>query len=286
MNSACDGGLFKLLKGLGLVTTQDASLLQRGVRGNKDTSVFKDNKTGVIWLNDTVGDKHYVNMVSYWDTETLAQAREKCKLDDERRIMLVKEFGAQCSLLDVGTGCGGFLKLATSHFSLVHGVELQKSIIKTLSEHGLKVYPSIPKASKYDIVTMFHVFEHLEDPMKVLKEVYEALEENGTLIVEVPHARDALISMYGCDAFRKFTFWEEHLILHTKTSLKVFLTQAGFRNVSVQNVQRYPLANHLYWLSEGKPGGQHVLNVTDNGSYENYLIEKDATDTIIAFAKK
>lgn len=159
-------------------------------------------------------------------------------------------------------------------------------MIKALGEDSLKVFPTIPKTTKYDIISMFHVFEHLEDPMEILKNIYGALKETGTLIVEVPHARDALISMYGCDAFRKFTFWEEHLILHTKKSLQVFLEQAGFKNVTVENAQRYPLPNHIYWLSEGKPGGQNVLSVTDNGSYEQHLVEKDATDTIIAFAKR
>jgi len=123
--------------------------------------------------------------------------------------------------------------------------------------------------------------------METLVDIYDVLDENGTLVVEVPHAKDALISKYKCKPFQKFTFWEEHLVLHTTESLRTLLEKAGFRNVRFQNVQRYPLANHIFWLMEGKPGGQNVLNVKDEDrSYEKFLIESNMTDTIVAFATK
>ena len=297
-----------MLEELHLVHPKNVVLLQNGVRGNPHTSVFKDSKSGVIWLNVSVQESHYSSMKSfwkvkdgqllddvrdskrerYWNKETLADAREKCQKDSERRFQLMKKmYTPECSLLDVGTGTGGFLTTASSYFQNIYGMEIQQDLLQALVEDGLKVFSDFQHGRKYDLVTMFHVFEHLARPIETLARIHDVLNENGTLIVEVPHAKDALISNYNCESFQNFTFWEEHLVLHTKESLSAFLKKAGFKNVMVLNVQRYPLANHLFWLMEGKPGGQHVLNVKDEEkTYEKFLIEIDATDTIVAFATK
>ena len=138
---------------------------------------------------------------------------------------------------------------------------------------------------------MFHVLEHLEDPISNLLSIHENLENGGKLIVEVPHANDFLIKNMNLQKFIDFTLWSQHLILHTQDSLKKFLLKAGFKNITTFGVQRYPLSNHLYWLSNGLPGGHKTeLNLLDteelNESYENSLKKIDATDTLVAIAEK
>ena len=49
--------------------------------------------------------------------------------------------------------------------------------------------------------------------------------------------------------------------------------------------QRYNIFNHLYWLSNGKPGGHKNTNYNDNNlihSYNEFLIKNKKTDTLIA----
>ena len=282
------GGLYDLLLSLNAVDPKNVEYIQTGVRGNPHTSVYKDRVSGVIWLNDVVPESHYETLTNYWNTSTLEKAREKCFNDDKRRFHMMKDmFSASTSLLDVGTGCGGFIKQAQTYFSKVEGVELQEQTRLCLLQDGLQVWSLIPDNREYSVVTLFHVLEHLTQPIDTLRQIRDALLDDGTLIVEVPHAGDALITKYDCEAFRKFTFWQEHLILHTKSSLTLLLNKAGFKVEKIENIQRYPLANHLYWLSDGKPGGHSKLDVSDsNQSYETYLKEKNYTDTIIAFAKK
>jgi hypothetical protein len=54
--------------------------------------------------------------------------------------------------------------------------------------------------------------------------------------------------------------------------------------------QRYPLANHLYWLTSGKPGGHKewsfLINPELDRSYSNVLKQINRTDTLIALARK
>ena len=92
------------------------------------------------------------------------------------------------------------------------------------------------------------------------------------------------------EEFKKFTFWSEHLILHTRASLKIFLELAHFNDIVIQGFQRYPLANTLYWLKTGKPGGhitwQFLCDKELDNSWSNKLKELNLTDTLIAIAKK
>ena len=59
--------------------------------------------------------------------------------------------------------------------------------------------------------------------------------------------------------------------------------------INIEQFQRYPLSNHLYWLSHGKPGGHELWNFLNNKnlakSYENELSKLGKCDTIIGFFK-
>ena len=89
----------------------------------------------------------------------------------------------------------------------------------------------------------------------MLGELHSIFEsDEGTLVVEVPHARDFLITQLQCESFTNFSLWSQHLVLHTRDSLQKLLSAAGFVDIHIIGVQRYGLANHLTWLSEGKPG--------------------------------
>ncbi len=88
------------------------------------------------------------------------------------------------------------------------------------------------------------------------------------------------------EQFKKFTFWSEHLILHTRASIKAFLHAAGFNNIVVQGCQWYPLANHLHWLVKNPLDGHEnwsFLRTNElDAEYERMLINNDMTDTLIA----
>jgi hypothetical protein len=58
------------------------------------------------------------------------------------------------------------------------------------------------------------------------------------------------------DSFKESTFWSEHLILHTKESLRKILEAVGFKNIKIEGLQRYPSANHLY-LRHNRLGGHN-----------------------------
>ena len=136
---------------------------------------------------------------------------------------------------------------------------------------------------------MFHVLEHLPNQIDILKKLKNNLRKNGKIIIEVPSANDLLISLEDLKSFKKFTFWSEHIVLHSKNSLNKILKNAGFKNIKIINFQRYNLNNHLGWFLKDKPGGHFFKDIFDeklNTAYEEFLVRKNKTDTLIAIANK
>ena len=122
--------------------------------------------------------------------------------------------------------------------------------------------------------------------MKLIK---KKLKNKGKVIIEVPHAEDFLLLQEELKEFKNFTFWSEHLILHTYRSLKTILAKSGFKKINIQYYQRYNFSNHLGWFLKRKPGGHNyfkklVSNKLNNSYCEN-LKTLGQTDTLIATAE-
>jgi SAM-dependent methyltransferase len=286
------------LKELKIIDEQHVTDYFPHVRDSKDISVLRCNKSGVIFLSsgDHINKSYYGEKkeVTYWTKE---EQREKALRhtyeDDHRRFLQIRALATNKSYIDIGTGMGGvldFIKPFTKDITAVEPIKLFRDLLTDLKYDVYEDVTLLPEGKKYEVVTLFHVFEHLTDPLQMLKEIYDRMANGGKLIIEVPHARDILITTYESEAFKNFTFWSEHLILHTRESLSTYLQTAGFTNVTVSGYQRYPLANHLYWLNKKLPGG-HVhysqLRSADvEKAYSNLLCSIDQTDTIIAIAEK
>ncbi|BAK74560.1 class I SAM-dependent methyltransferase [Arcobacter sp. L] len=263
------------------------------VRDNKNLEIFECTDCGLVFLseNNHIDENFYENSNMHqsfdfykWRNETL--------VDDTRRFEFLKSSLINKKVLDFGSGNGGFLKLTKNISKEVLGVELEKAIIPFYKEEDIPFENNLDNISdKFDIITSFHVIEHIKEPLKILDKLKDLLKDNGRLIIEVPNANDALLTIYENEAFSNFTYWSCHLYLYTHHTLNLLAKQAGFEVEFIKHIQRYPLSNHLYWLSKNKPGGHEKWgNFFDskelNSAYENQLASLGATDTIIASLKK
>jgi hypothetical protein len=123
-----------------------------------------------------------------------------------------------------------------------------------------------------------------------LSELITKIVSGGQILIEVPHANDFLLSTVCCDDFKQFTLWSQHMVLHTRETLRKTLEYVGLQDIQIEGVQRYPLSNHLNWLANGKPGGhKSPISILDSDAlsemYQNSLARIDATDTLVAIAK-
>ncbi|NEN23430.1 class I SAM-dependent methyltransferase [Cryomorpha ignava] len=266
------------------------------VRDREDVGVMKCEESGVIFLSrsDHMHMNHYEEMsdLEYWGKGSREQSLETTLEDDTRRAMQFADEIAGKYWVDIGTGLGGVLDIAGGNAKKVGAVEPQIHARKCLTDLGYDVRGSIAELddNSVDVFTLFHVLEHFIDPIEELKKVYEKLKPGGKVIIEVPHARDFLLSFLDLESFKKFTFWSEHLILHTRESIEKLLQFVGFKDVVVDGFQRYRFANHLHWLAREKPGGHIKWNdlSTDalDKAYAEMLVDKDYSDTLVAVGVK
>lgn len=290
-----DNPLLSLLIRLGICTPDTIEQYYPRVRDRADVHVLRCRQSGVMFLSraDHITDEYYQAQTdfSYWAASDRQQALAECYTDDVRRANQLGTFIRNRRWVDVGAGAGGVLDLLKSQAREACAVEPQATVRQVLEKAGHQVYAEIvelPEAH-FDVATLFHVLEHLPDPVTTLAGLARKLAPGAYLIVEVPHANDALLTLYESEDFKAFTFWSEHLILHTRRSLQACLEAAGFTNIVVQGFQRYPLANHLRWLAQNRPGGHvdwaFLVDSSLDEAYGNLLARLDKTDTLIAFAR-
>ena len=279
-----------------LCGSDEFTIVHHGVRGAKDIDVLKCQNCGLVRLSKFISntDEFYADSgMRDGQITTIKEIRAEANADDHRRFEMTKENLVNKKVLDFGCGAGGYLHKAKKVAKEVSGVELEQAMREELIKEGIICFPDIKEAAakldRVDIITLWHVLEHLEDPISMLKQLKEKLELNGKIYIEVPNADDALLSLYENKNFADFTYWRCHLYLYTNKTLREVIEKAGLRVSFVTQIQRYPLSNTLYWLAKGKPGG-HVkwssLNdETLRHCWENKLAGLGIADTIVAIAE-
>lgn len=270
--------IYNELKSLRLINDKNIFKISKKTR-DKKISVFQDKVSRIIFLQKYLSNKKYKSNIKMIGLK-----------DDLRRI---KQFGKTCinkDILDFGCGWGNFLTSLKKTKSL-SGIELREDCIDYLKRKRKKIFiernlKDLKK--KFDVITLFHVLEHMPEQVKSLKKIKKYLKKKGKIIIEVPHANDFLLGLDNLKEFKLFTFWSEHLILHTYLSLKTILKVAGFKKIKISYFQRYSLNNHLGWIIKKKPGGheffKNIASKNQNEEYIKNLIKNKQTDTLIAEA--
>lgn len=149
-------------------------------------------------------------------------------------------------ILDVGCGKGILLhKMKESGFKNVLGID--PFIDATINyKNGLKILKQDfdDLAGEFDFMMFNHSFEHMNDPLKIMKHANKLLMDNKFLLLRIPVA-DSF-------AFRKYREnWcsldsPRHLFIHTKESIKILADKSGFEIVKID----YDSRSWQLWGSE------------------------------------
>jgi 2-polyprenyl-3-methyl-5-hydroxy-6-metoxy-1,4-benzoquinol methylase len=131
----------------------------------------------------------------------LYQKVRKTTLRNKRR-MIEKETGlTKGTLLDVGSGTGSFLYEMRSHDWQVTGIEPDKGAravakksydLELIEEKSLFDLPS----RNFDVITLWHVLEHVHDLHGYLQQLRSLLRDEGTMIIAVPNYTSGDASVY------------------------------------------------------------------------------------------
>lgn len=288
--------IFETLSQIGVASIENREIFSDSTRDMNNLKVYRDRKSGVIYIDEHFGGEEIYTDAEYRRSEGPSKTETRsyeATLDAERRIRDYRAYVAGRRALDFGCGDGAFLKALAHTTTYCCGVELQQDYLDALNEVGIPCVTSLDDVpdESLDTVVCFHVLEHLPQPLPVLEDMKRVLKPGGTAVFEVPHANDFLLTHLQSEAFKAFTLWSQHLVLHTRESLLRLLQFSGLGQIVIEGVQRYPLSNHLTWLSSNRPGGHKLpMAAIDTPAlteaYEAALNRIDATDTLVAIARK
>lgn len=162
--------------------------------------------------------------------------------------------------LDIGCSSGYFLYVLKDLVQECIGIELNKSDVEFARRKcGVKIYDrpleetDIP-LEYLDIVFMFDVLEHIEDPIQFLKTVRRYIKPEGYIYIEVDNINDSLISIYGIKEYSDFYYREPHLFYFSPETLRMVAERGGYSG-ETKTMQQYNFMNQINWILTGRPQG-------------------------------
>ena len=147
-------------------------------------------------------------------------------------------------LLDIGCANGKFPRQMQKLGWAVEGVE---TLANSDDVSDFKIYreefPQIPvPAPRYDLVTAWHVLEHVHDPAAHFRKVGEILKPGGIFVFVVPNFES--ISSYAL--FREDV--PRHLYFFTEKTIREYLSRNGLTFVGAEHRKDLGLMRPVGWL--------------------------------------
>lgn len=179
-------------------------------------------------------------------------------------------------ILDVGCGTGDFLAICQKNKWKITGVEPNKNAKKILSKKHLKTYDSLENLfentkEKYDVITLWHVLEHLPNLDKTIFLLQKLLKNEGTLFVAVPNFKSDDANYYK-------KFWAgydvpRHLWHFSQTSIRrLFFLQ------KMEVIKTLPMRLDAYYVAllseKNKTGKTNFLKAFYRGFLSNLKAQK------------
>lgn len=182
------------------------------------------------------------------------------------RIRKILPYVSKGSILEIGCGRGDFLYELKKIGWDIHGNEISElSAQKAQKLLGDRIIiGSINEKfedSFFDVVIIYHVLEHLPDPMETLKEIARIIKKDGLLLIAVPNMDSILAKIFKTCWFG-FGMAENNYYFSRKT-LGNYLSKTGFL-----------ITKERHFSLEHDPFGalQSMLNLLDEN--DNYLYNR------------
>jgi len=144
-------------------------------------------------------------------------------------------------LLDVGCGAGQMIERlnglgwdATGVDPDTNAVQHAQAMGRPVTRAGVESLREMPGG--LDAVTVYHVIEHVYDPVEVLSDVHRLLKSGGRVVIVTPNMLSLASRIYG-------KHWRgleppRHLQLFSRASLRHALHKAGFKSATVKTSYR------------------------------------------------
>lgn len=218
------------------------------------TEVFRCVKCSLDYIDPSLDAKSMMDI--YTSSETLKEINPACENYYEYQALDPKSLTYRDyykalkaadghvrgrELLEVGCGTGGFLEFAKSHGWKVCGLDSSTENIQKLKERGIaglcENYFEYRGGNKYDVIVMWDLIEHPQDPLAFVKKSAELLKQGGILLLATPCYPNLLSILAGW--FYKLSngknkgpaeklYFLEHTTYFGLETLRPLLAEGGF----------------------------------------------------------
>lgn len=149
-----------------------------------------------------------------------------------RKVRLIRRLKPEGKILDIGCATGEFLAMCREHHYEPYGVEPSRQAREAAaSKLNLYVDPEEMLAEYpegfFDVITLWHVLEHVHDLNGRIREISRVLKPDGVLIIAVPNSQSA-----DSQAYKKFwAAWDlpRHLYHFSRESLNNLFVKHLYR---------------------------------------------------------
>ena len=153
------------------------------------------------------------------------------------------------SILDIGCGAGGFLyELYQRGCRRASGHEVSEAYRKSLYERDLEAGSKVPihigtsdeviQKVQPDVVTMWHVFEHVTRPEIFIQNMSKSLQSGGHLVIETPSSAALSVGYYQGTSPQVLT--PEHIVFWSLGTFEALLGKYGFKVIDVTYPMSFP----------------------------------------------
>lgn len=173
------------------------------------------------------------------------------------------------NFLDVGCGIGYFTLVMKYLGMNSYGIEPGEFDDELARQYNLNIIKGTLPQSDYkndffDVITLNHVLEHVDNPSEVMKELNRILKPGGYLIIATPTSDSLAFKIFG-------KYWAQidsprHLFIFSKEILEEYAKKFGFEVVKVRynSIPEHQIIGSIIYSIEDKRKTRYNRNLAEN----------------------
>jgi len=198
------------------------------------------------------------------------------------------------TLLDVGCALGFFVEMALARKFDAYGFDPSSYASNRAKELvGVKriqtgtIHDVMYRRKKFDVITMFDVFEHLDDPRRDLRKLNKMLDLNGIIVIATGDTNSLLARILK----RRWTFYipPQHLFFFSRSNLTTLLKETGFEPFEWFRIGKWLSARYVLHLArttgESKFASR-LYRLIDKTKFASFPLYLPVGDNMVVIARK